>query len=197
MSLDLLNDLVNKVKESDFVNNFIDELTDYLKNANEKGETQLNNEQNNNLDVYRQENCLYQVVDFSSNGVFFQNTKNDKIFEETNISQELLNKIGNDYILRYKDGKYVIEEELTDNFMNSMVGIQEYRKIKEEFEKESNILEIDSNTKFNVDLRNSDYTILSYGKEKNTIEVPNALIPYFAVEGNVLKYDNGKFIREN
>ena len=43
MSLDLLNDLVNKVKESDFVNNFIDELTDYLKNANEKGETQLNN----------------------------------------------------------------------------------------------------------------------------------------------------------
>ena len=197
MSLDLLNDLVNKVKESDFVNNFIDELTDYLKNANEKGETQLNNEQNNNLDIYRQENCLYQVVDFSSNGVFLQNTNNDKIFEETNISQELLDKIGNDYILRYKDGKYIIEEELTDNFMNSMVGIQEYRKIKEEFEKESNILEIDSNTKFNVDLRNSDNTILSYGKEKNTIEVPNALIPYFAVEGNVLKYDNGKFIREN
>lgn len=197
MSLDLLNDLVNKVKESDFVNNFIDELTDYLKNANEKGETQLNNEQNNNLDIYREENCLYQVVDFSSNGVFLQNTNNDKIFEETNISQELLDKIGNDYILRYKDGKYIIEEELTDNFMNSMVGIQEYRKIKEEFEKESNILEIDSNTKFNVDLRNSDNTILSYGKEKNTIEVPNALIPYFAVEGNVLKYDNGKFIREN
>lgn len=197
MSLDLFNDLVNKVKESDFVNNFIDELTDYLKNANEKGETQLNNEQNNNLDTYRQENCLYQVVDFSSNGVFLQNTDNDKIFEETNISQELLDKIGNDYILRYKDGKYIIEEELTDNFMNSMVGIQEYRKIKEEFEKESNILEIDSNTKFNVDLRNSDNTILSYGKEKNTIEVPNALIPYFAVEGNVLKYDNGKFIREN
>ena len=197
MSLGLFNDLINKVKESDFVNNFIDELTDYLKNTNEKGETLLNNEQNNNLDIYREENCLYQVVDFSSNGVFLQNTNNDKIFEETNISQELLDKIGNDYILRYKDGKYIIEEELTDDFMNSMVGIQEYRKIKEEFEKESNILEIDSNTKFNVDLRNSDYTILSYGKEKNTIEVPNALIPYFAVEGNVLKYDNGKFIREN
>lgn len=197
MSLDLFNDLVNKVKESDFVNNFIDELADYLKNANEKGETQLNNEQNNNLDIYREENCLYQVVDFSSNGVFLQNTNNDKIFEETDISQELLDKIGNDYILRYKDGKYIVEEELTDDFMNSMVGIQEYRKIKEDFEKESNILEIDSNTKFNVDLRNSDNTILSYGKEKNTIEVPNALIPYFAVEGNVLKYDNGKFIREN
>ena len=195
MSLDLFNDLINKVKESDFINNFIDELTDYLKNANEKGETQLNNEQNNNLDVYRQENCLYQVVDFSSNGVFLQNTKNDKIFEETDISQELLSRIGNDYILRYKDGKYIVEEELTDDFMNSMVGIQEYKKIKEDFEKESNILELDLNTKFNVKSRNNNYTVLTYGDKTNTIEVPNVLVPYFATEGNVLRYENGKFAR--
>lgn len=197
MSLDLFNDLINKVKESDFINDFIDELTDYLKNANEKGETQLNNEQNNNLDVYRQENCLYQVIDFSSNGVFLQNINNDKIFEETDIPQELLDKIGNDYILRYKDGKYIVEEELTDDFMNNMVGIQEYRKIKEDFEKESNILEVDLNTKFNVKSRNEDYTVLTYGEERNVIEVPNVLIPYFAVEGNVLKYNSGKFIKEN
>ena len=195
MSLDLFNDLINKVKESDFVNNFIDELTDYLKNTNEKGENQLNNEQNNNLDIYREENCLYQVVDFSSNGVFLQNTNNDKIFEETDISQELLNKIGNDYILRYKDGEYIVEEELTEDFMNSMVGIQEYKKIKEDFEKESNILELDLNTKFNVKSRNNDYTVLTYGEERNTMEVPNVLVPYFATEGNVLRYENGKFAR--
>ena len=195
MSLDLLNDLVNKVKESDFVNNFIDELSNYLKNTNDKGGNQLSNEQNNNLDIYREENCLYQVVDFSSNGVFLQNTKNDKIFEETDISQELLSRIGNDYILRYKDGKYIVEEELTDDFMNSMVGIQEYKKVKEDFEKESNILELELNTKFNVKSRNNDYTVLTYGDKTNTMEVPNVLVPYFAVEGNVLKYENGKFIR--
>ena len=195
MSLELFNDLINKVKESDFINNFIDELTDYLKNTNEKGETLLNNEQNNNLDIYREENCLYQVVDFSSNGVFLQNTNNDKIFEETDISQELLNKIGNDYILRYKDGKYIVEEELTDDFMNSMVGIQEYKKIQEDFEKESNILELDLNTKFNVKSRNNDYTVLTYGEKRNTMEVPNVLVPYFATEGNVLRYENGKFAR--
>ena len=195
MSLDLFNDLINKVKESDFVNNFINELTDYLKNTNEKGETQLNNEQSNKLDIYREENCLYQVVDFSSNGALLQNTNNDKIFEETNISKETLDKISNDYILRYKDGKYIIEEELTDDFMNSMIGIQEYTKIKENFEKESNILRLDLNTKFNIKIRNKDYTLLTYDEGKNTIKVPNALVPYFAVEGNTLKYENGKFVR--
>ena len=195
MSLDLFNDLINKVKESDFVNNFINELTDYLKNTNEKGETQLNNEQSNKLDIYREENCLYQVVDFSSKGVLLQNTNNDKIFEETNISKETLDKISNDYILRYKDGKYIIEEELTDDFMNSMIGIQEYTKIKENFEKESNILRLDLNTKFNIKIRNKDYTLLTYDEGKNTIKVPNALVPYFAVEGNTLKYENGKFVK--
>lgn len=195
MSLDLFNDLINKVKESDFVNNFINELTDYLKNTNEKGETQLNNEQSNKLDIYREENCLYQVVDFSSNGALLQNTNNDKIFEETNISKETLDKISNDYILRYKDGKYIIEEELTDDFMNNMIGIQEYTKIKENFEKESNILRLDLNTKFNIKIRNKDYTLLTYDEGKNTIKVPNALVPYFAVEGNTLKYENGKFVR--
>ena len=195
MSLDLFNDLINKVKESDFVNNFINELTDYLKNTNEKGETQLNNEQSNKLDIYREENCLYQVVDFSSNGALLQNTNNDKIFEETNISKETLDKISNDYILRYKDGKYIIEEELTDDFMNSMIGIQEYTKIKENFEKESNILRLDLNTKFNIKIRNKDYTLLTYDEGKNTIKVPNALVPYFAVEGNTLKYENGKFVK--
>lgn len=193
MSLDIFNELLNKVKESDFINNFVDELSNYLKNNNGKGEVQLNNKQDNN--IYKEENCLYQVVDFSSNGVFLQNTKNDKVFEETNISQELLDKIANDYILRYKNGEYVFEEQLTEDFMNSMVGIQEYQKIREEFEKDSNVLQLDLNTKFTVELRNNDYTILSYREEKNTIKVPNELIPYFTTVGNILSYENGKFKR--
>lgn len=189
MSLDLFNDLINKVKESDLINNFIEELSSYLK----KGENQLSKEQN--IYGFREENSLYQVVDFSSNGVFLQNANNDKVFEETNISKELLDKIGNDYILRYKDGKYVVEEELTEDFMNSMVGIKEYRRIQEDFEKESNILELDLNTKFNVESRDNNYTVLTYGDRKSVIEVPNVLVPFFTIEGNVLIYESGKFKR--
>lgn len=193
MNLDLLNDLLSKVKESDFVQKFTEELSNYLEKANEDGGGQLEVQENNkNLDIYREENALYQVVDFSSKGVFLQNTNTGVTFEEIDIPQDVLDKIGNDYILRYTDGKYVVEQELTEDFMNSMVGIQEYKKIQEQFEKESNILNIDANTRFNVLSRDNDYTMLSYG-EKDTIKVPNALVPFFANEQSVLCYKNGKF----
>ena len=130
MSLDLINDIVNKVKESDFVNNFMEELSNHLANVKEKGEDQMSNENTNSneLNEFRKENELYQVVDFSSKGVYLQNMSTNKVFEETNIPQNLKNKIGNDYILRYKNGEYIFEEKLTDDFMNGLIDIQEYQK---------------------------------------------------------------------
>lgn len=130
MSLDLINDIVNKVKESDFVNNFIEELSNHLAKVKEKGENQMNNENTNSneLNEFRKENELYQVVDFSSKGIYLQNMSTNKVFEETNIPQDLKNKIGNDYILRYKNGGYIFEEKLTDDFMNGLIDIQEYQK---------------------------------------------------------------------
>ena len=130
MSLDLINDIVNKVKESDFVNNFIEELSNHLANVKEKGENQMSNDNTNSNEIneFRKENELYQVVDLSSKGVYLQNMSTNKVFEETNIPQDLKNKIGNDYILRYKNGEYIFEEKLTDDFMNGLIDIQEYQK---------------------------------------------------------------------
>lgn len=195
MELDVFQNLINKVKDSDLVQNFITELSNHLEKTNSKeGNKMTNNEKVSELNNHRKENCLYQVVDFSSDGVFLQNTNNNAIFEEKNMPKELMDKISNDYILRYKDGNYVIEEELTDDFMNSMVGVQEYKRIQENFEKESNILKIDPNTHYTVSSRNEDFTVLSYGENsKNTIEVPNELLPYFINEQTVLNYKNGKF----
>ena len=192
MNLDFFNDLINKVKESDFVQNFMTELTDYLEKNTGKGVNELNTQENKKITNNREENCLYQVVDFSSKGVFLQNTNNNVVFEETEIPQELKDKIGNDYILRYKDGKYIYEEELTENFMNSMISVQEFQKVKEDFIRESNILEIDASTQYKVQSREKDYTILNYGDNK-TMKVPNALIPFFAKEQTILYYKNGKF----
>lgn len=183
MGLEIFNDIINKVKESDFVQNFIEELTDYLKN---KGEVKV--EEN----LLEKEGTLYQVVDFSSKGVYLRNTENNKIFEETNINEELKEKLGNDYILSYKNGKYVYEEELTDKFMNSLVDIGEYQKIKSKFEKETNILKIDKNETFKVEERKENTTILGYGNN-GKIEVPNELIPFFSKIGTNLSYKSGKF----
>ena len=58
-------------------------------------------------------------MDHSSKGVFLQNKDNNVIFEETNLSEELMDKISNDYILSYKNGEYVYEEELTDDFFQN------------------------------------------------------------------------------
>ena len=183
MGLEIFNDIINKVKESDFVQNFIEELTDYLKN---KGEVKVED------NLLKEEETLYQVVDFSSKGVYLRNTENNKIFEETNINEDLKEKLGNDYILSYKNGKYLYEEELTDKFMNSLVDIGEYQKIKSKFEKETNILEIDKNEVFKVEERKENTTILGYRNNKK-IEVPNELIPFFSKIGTNLSYKSGKF----
>lgn len=202
MNLDLFNNLINKVKESDFVQNFMTELSNYLKNLDVEGGNQLkkqeiiqeNNSQTNELKSERIENVLYQVVDFSSNGVYLQNTENNKIFEETNIPKELLDKIGNDYILKYNNGTYTIEQELTSDFMNNMIGVKEYQKLKSDFEKESDILNLDSNTHYTIKEREKDYTILSYGKDNSdTMKVPNGLLPYFVSDHSILCYKNGRF----
>lgn len=143
MKLEIFNKLANDLKESNLVENFIQELSKYLENAKEKGEQNMNipnnnNTENNNeisneqtlkqqenLDQNREENCLYQVVDFSVNGVYLLNKNTNKIFEETEISQELKNQIQNDSILRYKNGEYIYEEELTEEFFNNLEDIDQ------------------------------------------------------------------------
>lgn len=194
MNLGLFNELINTAKESNFVQNFINELSNYIKNTDRKASNNMCNEtQVNDL---KEEDTLYQVVDIGLDAVFLRNTKNDKVFEETNIPKELQAILENDYILRYKDGEYIFEEELTDDFFYSLVSVKEYKEIQDKFIKESNILEIDSNARYNVISREGDYSILSEKSKNNTIKVPNVLLPYFIDDGTVLKYDNGKFIQD-
>ena len=179
MNLGLFNNLTN-IKENNFIQNFINELSEELK----KGKLNMARE-------IREDDTLYQVVDQSENGFYLKNTKTDEIFEETNLSKEMKDTIENDYILRYKNGEYTFEEELTDDFFNSLVGSREYKEIQELFINESSISEINSDTTFNLETREKEYSILSY--EYKTIKVPNILIPYFAEEGTELKYENGEF----
>ncbi len=191
MNLDLLNNLVNSIKENNVVQSFIKELSNYLEKENNN---ERNRKDNNNL---KQENCIYQVVEMDVDGVYLQNTNNNIISKETDISREILNKIGNDSVLRFKNGTYIYEEELTKEFYDSLIDIKEYKHIQDKFVKESNILENDSNTTYKIELREDNYCLLSYDNNgKNTIEVPKQLIPFWAKNGDNLYYKNGKFNRE-
>jgi len=110
-----------EIEKSEFVEEFIAELTDYLNDFKEKV---INDRKEQRLNSLREEGCLYQVVDLSSNGVYLQNTKNNVIFEETNISQELKDILSKDFILSYKNGTYIFEQDLTDIFYKNMVDIK-------------------------------------------------------------------------
>ena len=194
MDLELINNFVKDVKDNKFIQDFVNELSNYLaKETKGKEETLL--QEDTNINDLKEENCLYQVIDRGLNGIYLQNTKNNKVFEETDIPQEIQDKIENDYILRYKDGKYIIEEELTDDFFNSLVDIKEYKEIQDKFINESNILELDPDTRFTVDTKQEDYTILSYENNKQ-IEVPNALLPFFMDCDTILYYKDGKFEKD-
>ena len=194
MNLDLFNNLVNSVKENNIVQSFIKELSDYLEKQNNK----LLNEEYNRKDngILKQENCLYQVVDIDVDGVYLQNVENNNVSKEMDISKEILNKLGNDSVLRFKDGSYIYEEELTKQFYDSLIDVKKYKNIQDNFVKESNILEIDSNTRYKIESNEDNYCLLSYENDgKNTIEVPKELIPFWAKNGDNLYYKNGKFNR--
>lgn len=197
MNLNLVNELMKKGMQNNIVQSFIKELSNYLENINEKGENGLDKQDiNNNLEKYRKEDRLYQVVDMSTNGVILQDTKNNVTFEETEISEDIKDKIQNDYILKYKNGEYVIEDEMTEDFFDSLVGIKEYKDIQQRFIEESDILKIDSSTRYKIEKKEQEYTTLIYGENEKKIDVPNALLPYFTDEDTVLYYKNGKFEKD-
>lgn len=176
MNLDFFNDLKNNI-EKNSTKKFMNELSDFL----------------NKSDI---EEGLYQVIDFGNDSVFLKNTDTNKIFEEKYLPEEIKNKISNDYVLKYENGKYSIDQDITDKFMESMISIKEFRNIKETFLESSGIKEIPENEKFKILTKNDNFTVLCYGEgELNKIEVPNALIPFFANTDKILKfnYETGKF----
>ena len=129
MNIDFFKDLENNFRGTEvrkFADNFINELTEHLENFFEKVDIrrEKQNDQEEKLENFREEGGLYQVVDLSSKGAFLQNMKTNVILEETNIPEDLKNVISNDYILRYKDGTYIWEEELTDKFYKGLTDIK-------------------------------------------------------------------------
>ena len=77
------------------------------------------------------------------------------------------------------------------------LGKKSIKETQNNFIKESNILKIDQNMTYEIQEKRQDYCILKYGHdEKNTIKVPNELIPFFAENETILYYKNGKFNRE-
>lgn len=122
LNLDFFNNLVNDVKSNSFTLQFINELTKYLNNT--KGniaDKQIM--QKNDIEKYRKEDNLYIVVEKCLNSAYLQDVNTDMIFEETSFSDDLFDLLHNDVVVRFKDGQYVYENEITNEWLNSFISI--------------------------------------------------------------------------
>ena len=206
MNLNIFDNRLDNKKDENFLTSFLENVSDCLKIVNEK----VFNKLDNNKDVLnklpekkvselKEEGTLYQVVELLPDGAYIQNINTNKVYLEKDISKDTLNKAINDTILRYKNGQYIVEEELTQKFFDNLVDFKEYKNLQQEFIKSSNILENDANTLYKIKEYQKDYTILSYDtKIEKTLKVPNSLIPFFAkyYSDSILVFKDGEFKRK-
>ena len=188
MKLNFLEEIKNNL--DDKVENFIKELSEQLNNSKEKTQ----NEVKVRVNDLREEDCLYYVIDSDLETVYLQNLNNNIKFEEKDLPLEIRKEVFTDCILRYKNGEYIWDKEMTDKFMDTLVSAGEFSKIKEEFSQETQIEKNTPNTLYNVMSHNDEYTMLSYEHNgSKTIKVPNVLMPFGVDDKKVYIYKNGKF----
>lgn len=188
MKLNIFEEIKNNL--DDKVENFIKELSEQLNNSKEKTQ----NEVKVRVNDLREEDCLYYVIDSDLETVYLQNLNNNIKFEEKDLPLEIRKEVFTDCILRYKNGEYIWDKEMTDKFMDTLVSAGEFSKIKEEFSQETQIEKNTPNTLYNVMSHNDEYTMLSYEHNgSKTIKVPNVLMPFGVDDKKVYIYKNGKF----
>ena len=166
-------------------------LTNAISKKLKEASKEIVNLQENHMKQYRTENDLYVVVEKCLNSAYLQNINTNIVFEETSFSDDVFNLLHNDVVVSFKDGKYVYEDEITRDWMNSFISIDEHNEVLQKLMAEPNFSKIDfENTIFSIISRENNYTLLSYGEsQKNILKVPNKLISYWVDDNSILYYD--------
>ena len=118
MILDFFNELKSNLSNNNEVKDFINELSDYINNFKENLLKQKND----------REEGLYYVLDGNPNKVYLTKFNSKKVFEATDLSQEIKNAVSEGFILRYKNGEYIVDEELTEKNFEGLLNIDEYKE---------------------------------------------------------------------
>lgn len=124
MDLNLFENLKKHIESNDVINNFIEELGSFLKNANSQENNEsysnnfhtkennntnfLSNSKNQNLAQNRKEGHLYLVTEDRNNEIYLWDftDKSKTEFKETGLSDDLLNIAKEGAMLQYKNGRY-------------------------------------------------------------------------------------------
>ena len=118
MNLDFFKELKNSLNNNNEVKDFIKELSDYMNNFKEKILKPKND----------REEGLYYVLDGKPDKVYLTKFNSKKVFEATDIPQNIKNSVSEGFILRYKNGEYTIDEELTEKNFEGLLNIDKYEE---------------------------------------------------------------------
>lgn len=111
LRLSLFNNIKNRYKSNE-TTNFLQELSNSLRKTNTK----------------TREDGLYYVLNANPDKIFLTRFGERKVFEATDLPKEIRKVVSEGFILRYKDGRYEIDEELTDRNFEGELDIDNYKE---------------------------------------------------------------------
>ena len=218
MNLDLVNDLFNNLKENKFVQNFIKELSNYLKNnlnfnneeipiiedilSKNKFTTGNQNSIRWNLDdvvlKYSQTNsvndALYFVKEKRENSYIILEAKDGKIEEIEINKKDISSEVKVNDVLKFQNNNFIVDNystnELQEEIKNMAKKILNKQNINlNKHRKEGHLYMVTEELGDNRFLL--DLTDASK-TEFEEVNIPNDLLSK-ATEGMILKYANGKY----
>lgn len=118
MNLDFFKELKNSLRSNNEVEEFMQELVDYMKGLKEKFSKAK--------DI--REEGLYYVLDGNPDKVYLTKFNSNKVFEAIDLPTQIKNAVSEGFILRYKNGEYTVEQELTEKNFEGLLNIDEYKE---------------------------------------------------------------------
>ena len=207
MNLDLVNDLFNNLKENKFVQNFMNEISDYLE-SNLKNNIDCKKEElpiiekilternvttgNENAIRFKENDTIIKYAEKTGNDETMYFVKDSKNTYWLNNKRHYNNDVYT--VLKVKNSNYVIDnlatKELQEEIANMADEILDKQDVNlSEYRKEGHLYMVKeelNNKRFLWDLTDASKT------EFEEVNIPKDLLNK-ATEGTVLKYTNGRY----
>ena len=123
MFFDFLDNVKGNCNNNKFLSSIVenfDEIRDKVNEKLQKGEDRKNKINENDE--------LYYVYSYAPPNVYVTKQKSNKVELLENISEKLRNNLAEGFILRCKDGKYSVDEELTEKSMKFELDFDNYKE---------------------------------------------------------------------
>lgn len=122
MEFNFLDSIKNAKDEKVLLNSFIDAI-DELREKIDERLNEINISKNDKGE-------LYYVYAYTPSDVYITKQKSNKVEKLEGVSDEFKRNLAEGFILRYKDGKYLIDEMLTEKSMNFELDFDNYKEFE-------------------------------------------------------------------